>query len=251
MSHLRTVAAAVTSGLLPSDHAALPMGDSEEQRPPFITLSRQAGAGATSLMHRLVERLQTIDPDPTPWEGYDRELVEKVANEHQLSQSLIEGLEERDQSWITELLSGLDPKAFTQSETAIERRVAQTIRGLAQRGRCVIVGRGGVFITRHLPQGVHVHLVATLADRVRHMARVRGISEDQAAQEIERIERNRTAFYRRHFPTQSLGPETFTLTLNTSLLNEDQLVDAILAVLPLKTGAASATTPTFATAAAA
>ena len=41
------------------------------------------------------------------------------------------------------------------------------VRALAEVGRVIIVGRGGVFITRDLPGGIHVRLVAPREWRVR------------------------------------------------------------------------------------
>lgn len=39
---------------------------------PFITISRQAGAGGRSLAQRLVERLNELEPDDRPWSAWER-----------------------------------------------------------------------------------------------------------------------------------------------------------------------------------
>lgn len=227
MSTLTSITAAVQAS------TAFPTGSHGEDTPsrPFVTLSRQAGAGAMSLLPHLVQRLTLTDPEGQPWEGYDRELVEKVAHDHDIHASLVERLEQESHSWLDDFLAGLAPSRMNQTEIAVERRVAETIRGLARRGRAVIVGRGGVFITRDMPEGVHVHLVAPLRDRIDRLARQRDLTRAEAEAEIDRIDTNRTAFYKRHFPLQPFGPELFTLTLNTSAFNDEGMADQILAAL--------------------
>src|SRR5690554_5620412 len=90
----------------------------EEQPPPtpFITISREVGAGAHELAHRLVEHLNEVDPGEVPWTAWDRELVEKVAADHNISQELIESLGTREYNWLTDLIEGFAITDTTPSE---------------------------------------------------------------------------------------------------------------------------------------
>lgn len=205
-------------------------GDSRSARSvyPFITISRQAGVGARSLAERLVDRLnenRRLDP---PWSCWDRELVEKVAAEHNVAAELVEALDESDRSWLREFLAGLTVSDNQPSEEAVYRYVATTIRALAQVGRVVLVGRGSVFITQNLPGGVHVRLVAPLEVRVRNVQQELQIDERAALAEVRRQERNREAFYARYWPERQLTSELFHLTLNAARMDEQQMVDCIL-----------------------
>jgi cytidylate kinase len=226
MDRLRTIAAMIQSG----SHDEL-QNEGDGPR-PFITIARQAGAGGHSLMERLLERLRDKDGRDPQWSGYDRELIDRVAEEHGIHQALVERLENEPRNWLDELFVGLSADALTYSELSLARKVAQTIRGLAERGRCIIVGRGGVFVTRGMPGGVHVYLVAPREDRIRRMKRQLGVTEHEAARHVDELDQNRQAFYERYFPLQPLRPETFTLTINTSLLDDDRIVDVVLRALP-------------------
>ena len=42
------------------------------------------------------------------------------------------------------------------------------------------------------------------------------------------LDRNREAFYKRYWPGRKLCPESFHLTINTSAVSEDQLVECVL-----------------------
>lgn len=223
MSRLRPIAAAIGAGVRPTDQ---PHG---RGRHPFITISRQAGAGGRTLMERLVDRLREIDPAPdAPWTGYDRELVEQVAREYHVSPTRIEHLGNQPHSWLDDLIRGLSPTAFTESEIAVTRHTAHTMHGLAERGRAIIVGRGGVLVTRDLPGGLHLHLVAPEQDRIAHLASRRGLSQDDAADQVRGIDANRQSFYRRYFPNRSLTPDLYTMTLNTSAMGDDAMVDVVV-----------------------
>ena len=112
--------------------------------------------------------------------------------------------------------------------------------GLARGGRSIIVGRGGVFITRDLPGGIHVLLVAPFEQRVQHMACRRELSGDEARKLVRDIDQNRQAFYRRYWPKQGLTAEAFTITLNAALMTDEQMVGAILPLVPAPSASESA-----------
>jgi len=196
---------------------------------PFITLSREAGAGAWTLAQKLVESLNADDPGGRPWTCWDRELVEKVCADHHLSKELIDSLEDTSHSWLGDFLGSL---SFSDSQPLMDEaraynRVAATIRALAQAGRVVIVGRGGVFITRRMPGGIHVRLVAPLEYRIGFMAQLLNLSADAARVRVREMERNRSAFYKRYWPGESLSAETFTMTINTAMVDLRTMIETI------------------------
>src|SRR5438067_6689534 len=58
-----------------------------EKTLPAITISRQAAAGAVTIARLLVDELNK-NPEPSPWAVFDRNLVEKVLEDHELPQTL-------------------------------------------------------------------------------------------------------------------------------------------------------------------
>ena len=199
---------------------------------PFITISREAGAGGEALVEKLLHTLRQRDPADPPWHGFDRELVEKVAEDHHLSRFLIESLEDRQYHWLRDLVLGFNSSQHWPSDTAVYRRVAKTIWALAKAGRVVIVGRGGVFFTKPLHGGIHIRLVAPFDYRVQRHAKAEGLTKHEAERAIRDIEQRRASFYKRFWPDRSLGPDNFTATFNTSLLDDAQIVEAIADLIP-------------------
>ncbi|MEX0654549.1 MAG: cytidylate kinase-like family protein [Phycisphaeraceae bacterium] len=213
---------------------------------PFITISRQAGAGGHTLQERLLERLSAFDPAPDAlaWTGVDKELVEMVAGDDKVFGRLVDGLGEQSRSWLEELFA--DILTSNATEFRAYRKTAKTIRALALRGRVIIVGRGGVFITRDMPLGVHIHLVAPLEDRIDHMRRLLNVSRDAAAEQVRTIDRNREAFFKRYWPSETLRAESFTATFNTAQATDAEIADAVLTLIPnldVKLSATPATLP--------
>jgi cytidylate kinase len=208
------ILAAVRAVPIPSK----PMADSgPPPAKPFVTISREPGAGAVGVGRNFVETINAEVPDEEKWTCWDRELVEKVAADHHLSSRLIEGLEENNHSWMTRFLASL---AFADSghncdEDTVYQKVKRTIEALATAGRVVIIGRGGVFITHHMPGGIHIRLVAPFEKRVQLMASQLSLSNRSAASHIRELERNRRTFFRMHWPNKSLDADLFALTINT------------------------------------
>ena len=196
---------------------------------PFITVSRQPGAAGITLAQKFLDAInRTDDGQDPPWTCWDRELVEKVAADKHLSQRLIDSMETTSHTWLETFLAGLTGEP---DELMVFSRVAQTIRALAQVGHVVIVGRGGVFITRNMPGGLHVRLVAPLQKRIKHIAATMGMSAKDAAQWIAQQEANRAAFYRRHWPGETLDPERFALVINTAEIKPTALVQMLVSLV--------------------
>lgn len=206
---------------------------------PFITISRQAGAGGHSLASRLVRRLNEIDPGQRPWTCWDNELLDRVAVRYNLAPDALDAYEDGTRSWLQQFFRGLaaHEDAAHPDELVIHRRVSRSIRELARLGRCVIVGRGGMAVTADMPGGLHVRLVAPLEHRVAAMARQRAMTPQQSAEWVRHTDRAREQFHQRYWPTLDLSPERFAVTLNAAAGSFEQLAESILPLVPLGTPA--------------
>jgi cytidylate kinase len=213
-------------------------GQQHDERLPhpatFVTISRQAGAGARTFAALLAERLNQIDPDERPWAAWDRELVEAAANEHHLSEATINSLElGPPRSAFKQFLADVIPpsKEARLDEYQIYRRVAATVHRLAEAGRAIVVGRGSVYATQDLPNGIHVRLIAPLKVRAARMARLLTISEADAIAEVHRLDRRRQEFHARYFHGPEPLTELFTVTIDTGAMTERQAVEAVIPMI--------------------
>jgi cytidylate kinase len=181
----------------------------ESARPPFtIAVSRECGAGGTSVATAVGERLG--------WPVYDNELVERIAREMHLRASLLDSVDERRKSWLVECAEAFSSKRVV-SENAFVRHLVETVLSLGTHGECVIVGRGAAHL---LPPAttLRVRLVADQEERVLALSRRLGLTHAEAARRVAATDRERTHFIRDHFQKDPTDPQNYDLVLNTSRL---------------------------------
>ncbi len=171
-----------------------------------IALSREVGARGTSVARAVGARLG--------WKVYDHELLERIAQDMKARVELLEGMDERQGSWLRECLEALSSSP-TVSEAGYVRHLVETVLSLGAHGRCIIVGRGAAHI---LPTEttLRVRLVASWEDRLAVLGQERGLPRPEAAAYLRRTEQERAGFVREHFHKDPADPLHYDLVLNTS-----------------------------------
>jgi len=185
---------------------------------PFVTISRQAGAGGLTIGNALIDYLQKNDKlARCAWTLFDRTLVEVFLQEHHLPQQFEKYMTEDKQSQLQaffEELFDLHP-----SEWALVHKMSETIYHLAEMGNVLIVGRGANMITRKMPYGVHVRLTGSLAQRIKHIQAYAKMNHDGAEEFVRKEDKGRRAYLRDHFGEDIDNPLLYDLVINTDQIN--------------------------------
>jgi len=186
-----------------------------------IALSREAGTPATAVAQEVGRLLG--------WQVYDRQLLEEIAQDMGLHTNLLESVDERRQSWLTEAMEGLMSVSFA-SQSGFVHHLVKTVLALGTHGECVIVGRGAAFI---LPPAttLRVNLVGSVQERVAAWGQTLGISEQKAAEQVRTLDRARADFLQSHFLKTPTDPCNFDLVLNAPRLSVVQLAELIAEAL--------------------
>jgi len=183
---------------------------------PFLTISREAGAGAITVGQRVVELLNHKKGD-VPWTLFDKNLVDAVLEKHNLPKALSKYMTEDAvntlQKFIDDLF-GLHPPSH-----ALVRKTNETILTLAQMGNTVLVGRGGNFLTRGLEGGFHVRLVASRDKRIKRLQEYYGLSEKQAAERMKTIDQDRRKYVSDAFGKDVSDIVSYDCVINTTWLS--------------------------------
>lgn len=181
---------------------------------PFVTISRQAGAGGRSLARAILAELEKQDGDPRfeGWQSYDEDLCRTIVADPELNVSLTELLAEEYRTRSEDFVSVLLGKSF---QDQVQEKIAVTIRRLALVGKAVLIGRGGVSITRDLAPGVHIRLVASRNARIQRMMRAFELSEKDAAQRVDEQDRSRARMVKRRFKQDIDDPLLYDVVWNT------------------------------------
>ncbi|HKI69559.1 MAG TPA: cytidylate kinase-like family protein [Verrucomicrobiae bacterium] len=195
-------------------------------QPRAITISRQAGCGALVVANKLAELLQLRGPKEAPtWTVFDRNLIDKVLEDHNLPRWFAKFLPEDRLSELQDIIDdlfGLHPP----SRTVVEH-TAETILQLANLGNVILIGRGANIISARLPDVFHVRLVAPLAKRVEHAHTYYDMTEDQARIFCVREDRGRSRYLRKYYRADVNDPLTYHLVINTGLVSYEQAAHLI------------------------
>lgn len=200
-------------------------GKARERR-PAVTISRETGAGGLAIAERLAGYLQARTPkSECPWTVLNRNLVQKVLEQHALPGDLAKFMPEDAVSSITdtiEELLGLHPPAWK-----MVRQTTETILHLAELGNAIIVGRGATVITSRMEHVFHARLVGSLNNRaVRVQAHYR-IGRKEAMAFIEKEDIARRRYVKRHFGRDITDPLLYHLILNTDYFSLDEAAELI------------------------
>jgi cytidylate kinase len=184
---------------------------------PSITISRESGAGATSIAHLVADRLNALTkPAVTEaaWTVFDKNLAREVLVEHKLPLGLekfmVEDARLPVESIVEELL-GLHPNSWW-----LAQQTTKTILRLASMGRVVMVGRGAEVITQLLPYVFHVRLVAPLSTRINQAEQFYGVSPNGAAMKVSEEDQARRRYLRRYFDADCDNALLYHLVINTA-----------------------------------
>lgn len=181
-----------------------------------VTISRQAGCGAVQVAEALARQLQIQLPPRAgvSWTVFDRNLMEKVLEDHCLPRNLANILAEDRISEFEDILAetfNLRPNTRT-----IIRQTTETMLQLASCGDVILIGRAGNIITARLPHVLHVRLVAPLADRIERICTADNKSPAAARKFCLQEEAARARYVRTYFKADINDPLQYHLVINTS-----------------------------------
>lgn len=194
---------------------------------PFVTISREAGSGGSVLASVLIRRLNAPGASHQPWRAYEGDVTSRVLAANDLSRAVAKFLPEdrlpEISATIGELV-GLHPNLWT-----LVQKTNVELRDLATNGYAVLVGRGANFVTRGLPDGVHVRLVASEGFRARRFAQQYGVSEAHAFELNAKCEAARRRYVRAYFDADVTDPKHYDIVLNTERLPIEAVADIVIA----------------------
>jgi cytidylate kinase len=201
-------------------------GDNKDSERPVpeawsIAFSRESGTFGAAIAREVGQRLG--------WPVYDRELLQRIADDLGVHQTLLESVDEKHVNWLSERLSGLFGSPDV-NEAVYFRRLVETVLSLAAHGNCVIVGRGATNIMPH-DTTLRVRVVAPLEHRIEAVQREHNISLQDATARVEDTDRERNRFIRNHFQIDALDAANYDLVLNAARFSTVECADMVIAAL--------------------
>ena len=185
---------------------------------PFITLSRETSAGATTVGQLLVPLLdEALGEKGQGWVFLDKNLLAHLLAQHNLPERLAQHLPEDRISEIKGIIGefmGLHPPLWE-----LEQQVLEAILQVAQVGRVIFVGRASCLVTQSLPAGFHVRLVASPEVRLRRTMALLNCSEAAAKEHLQSTDRGRQRYLKARFGKEVDDPHLYDLVINTDRIS--------------------------------
>jgi len=195
---------------------------------PFVTISREAGAGGHTLAREILRRLATRFPGDLSegWEVFDHKLCALIAQDEKLGVSFDQLLAEEYRSEVSQVIYELI--AQKASRYKVYKRIFEIVRALATLGKCVIVGRASMCVTRDLPLGVSVRLVASEGTRVKRMMQLLEVGEKDALRKVREQDRDRRRLIHDFFDKDIANPLLYDAVFNTERLTIGEIADVVV-----------------------
>jgi cytidylate kinase len=200
---------------------------------PVVTISREVGCPAKKVAACLSDLLNRLPRNSTkdhPWRWISKEIMMESARELKVDSSQIRHVFDYKSRGILEDLLLAQSKDFYQSDLKIRTTIAKVIRNFANKGNAIIVGRGGVAITRDIPKSIHIFLEAPLEWRALRVADKFDFTIDQARNYALNIDKKRSHF-RDFFQGKGNDYSRFDIKLNCMTLSVEEIIEIILGAL--------------------
>jgi cytidylate kinase len=198
-----------------------------------ITLEREYGSGAPSIAAGIADRLG--------WKVWDQEITEEIAHRLKCKKEMVAQREERVDSMFYRLMKAFMRGSFeARVDTAdlelldgehLANLFDKVVNNIAERGNCVIIGRGANWFLRHREDAFHAFLYAPYEEKMRRILEA-GESESEASRLIETVDRERSAFIKKYYGKDWPDRSLYNLMINTNI-GDDAVIDTILHMVEL------------------
>jgi cytidylate kinase len=193
-----------------------------------ITVEREYGAGGADIAGKLAKRLG--------WKLWNELLTNEIARLMDCGCKEVEEHEEKRDPLYYRLFKSFmrgsqegvqnEPRMKLVDADCIRQVAEQVVKSAAEKGNCVIVGRGSAYYLQDKLDAFHVFIYAPVEEKIRRL-QARGESPRRAAELAGSVDHERAEFIRRYFGVEWPDRHRFHLMIN-STLGDEVVVETIL-----------------------
>lgn len=211
------------------------LGRPMSQTGPVITISRLTGCDGREVGAELVAQLNSRY-NTDRWKWVDKDIIYHAAHELRTDPQRIEtyyqGFGVTD---ISQMIMAFSGSYVTDS--SVKKAVREVVLSIARDGYAVLIGRGGVAITRDMENALHVRLVAPHLWRVQNVMKKKGMTADKAEAYVADIDAKRDKMVMSFLEGNPQSLEShYDVTFNRSSFTMDQISSMILTMYEAKLG---------------
>ena len=195
----------------------------------IITIGRQFGSGGKEVGIRLAKELGI------PF--YDNELIQEAAKDSGLCEKIFQNFDERPKSLLYSI--AMDSYMFTLPNAGTGDNLEQqvylatynTIRQLADKGPCIMIGRCADYALADHPNVLNLFIYAPMENRIQRVAERQNITPEKAKALIQKTDRRRAAYYEYYSSKRWGAVDSYDYCLNSSYLGLGGTVELIRAMV--------------------
>ena len=192
----------------------------------ILTIGRQFGSGGREVGQKLAKELGIG--------YYDKELMALAAKESGLSEEFFEKADEKASSGLAYAFTmgysymGLfPPYADVLSNDRLFLYQSDTIRNLAEKGSCVIVGRCADYILRDNPDCLSFFIHNNKENRIQRIIESQNLTVEQAEELMLKTDKSRAAYYNYYTNKEWGVASTYNFSIDVSVLRMQSAKTAI------------------------
>ena len=201
----------------------------------IYTIGREFGSGGKAVGEALANRLGI--------KLYDKELLQQAAKDSGFCEEIFENHDEKPTSSFlyslvmdTYSVGSYNSSPFLDMPLNHKVFLAQfeTIKKIADRESCVIVGRCADYALEDNENLLSVFIHADLDARIRRIARIYDLTDAKAKDLIKKTDKRRSSYYNYYSNKKWGAAESYNICLDSSLLGIDGTAKAIEQLVELK-----------------
>lgn len=211
------------------------LGKPVDKTGPVITISRLTGCDGREVAAELVAQMN-LRYNTNRWKWVDKDIIYHAAHELKTDTQRVEtyyqGLGMTDISQMIMAFSG----SFV-TDSSVKKAIREVVLSIARDGYAVIIGRGGVSITRDMANALHVRLVAPLYWRVQNVMKKKGMIIEKAEEYVIQTDEKRQKLIVDFLDKKpQCIDHLFDVTLNRSSFTLEQISSLIVSMYETKLG---------------
>lgn len=200
---------------------------------PVITLSRDFGCPAKIIARKLVNTINRVT-GKDEWDWISKEILERSAEALDVKPSEIKYVFDYEEKGIFDEILAAQSKKYHRSDRKVRKSIASVINAIANDGNVVIVGRGGVAITKECPNAFHVKLMAPIEWRVKGvLSRRENMTYEDGLKYTLDYDKKRKRFLDYYWGGES-DLTIFDAIYNSATMTEDEIVESIIHILKMR-----------------
>ncbi len=195
----------------------------------IYTIGREFGSGGREVGEKLAQKLGI--------KLYDKELLQQAAKDSGFCEEIFENHDEKPtNSFLYSLVmdtysvSGYSAAPFLDMPLNHKVFLAQfeTIKKIAEKESCVIVGRCADYALSDNPDCINVFIHADLDVRIKNVSKNLNITENKARDIINKTDKQRASYYNYYTSKKWGDSKSYNLSLDAGKLGTDNCVEMIL-----------------------